>query len=86
MRPLSQVYFDGKSFDPSAARVTFDETGVAVFKGVLDDSIVAAYSGALRRLAVARLKSLGKTPADELETSSILTRVGSCSLPEIPAI
>src|SRR3990167_2151842 len=67
MRLVSQVYFYGKSFDPSAARAAFDETGVAVFKDVLDDSVVAAYSDALRRLAVARLKSLGKTSADELD-------------------
>lgn len=67
MRAVSQVYFNGTSFDPSAARAAFDETGVAVFKDLLDASTVTAYTDALRRLAVARLKSLGKMPANELD-------------------
>jgi hypothetical protein len=60
------VYFDGKSFDPAIVHATFDKSGVVVFKDVLDRTAVTGYAEALRKLAIARLKSLGVgAPADE---------------------
>lgn len=64
-----RLYVDGRSFDPAAARKTFEELGALVFKGALEREAVEGYAAALHRLALARLESLGVAPVrrDDLD-------------------